>query len=114
MKPLLKPLYTPQIPHRHMPFSSVTDSPAASSPSLLLPLLRARLHLTAATAERQAPSTLAAVAAAAAATTGRRTTAAAEAAAHAHTAVELNEACCDTLLWNVCDSKTERIIVTAR
>lgn len=34
--------------------------------------------------------------------------------AHAHAAVSLNEACCDTLLRNVYDSKTERIIVTAR
>lgn len=34
--------------------------------------------------------------------------------AHAYAAVSLNEACGETLLWNVYDSKTERIIVTAR
>lgn len=34
--------------------------------------------------------------------------------AHAYAAVLLNEACCDTLLRNVYDSKTERIIVTVR
>lgn len=34
--------------------------------------------------------------------------------AHAYAAAWLNEACCDTLLRNVYDSKTERIIVTAR
>lgn len=33
---------------------------------------------------------------------------------HVHAAVQLNEACCDTLLWNACDSKKERIIVSVR
>lgn len=68
-----------------MPFSSVTDSPAASTPSLLLPLLGVGLHLTAATAEWEAHSARVTSAAAApagtlAATTGRTTTPAAEAA----------------------------------